>query len=152
MQNLVDFPIRNFNATQYCSDAKFLKDTLEIEPLYDLHGIVNHYGTLGFGHYVSFVRNQFDDKWYRYDDLSREEVSEDQLHKESAYLLFYVRKDLQEKALSDIMPNLEHEFFAGKPVRINPNQEGFVVENPQKNGQRKVAVKFKNQPARQSIL
>ena len=97
LQNLVDFPVRNFNATQFCSDAKFLKDTLDVQPVYDLHGIVNHYGTLGFGHYVSFVKNQFDEKWYRYDDLSREEVSEDQLHKESAYLLFYIRKDLHEK-------------------------------------------------------
>jgi ubiquitin carboxyl-terminal hydrolase 4/11/15 len=140
---LVDFPIRNFNATPFCSDAKFLKDTLDVEPLYDLHGIVNHYGTLGFGHYVSFVRNSFDGKWYRYDDLSREEVSEDMLHKESAYLLFYVRKDLEGKSVADLMPNIEKEFFAGKPVK-QQNQEGFIVENPATNGQRKVAVKFKN--------
>jgi len=59
-------------------------------------------------------------------------------------MLFYVRKDLQEKAVSDIMPDIEKDFFAGKPVRVPPQQEGFIVENPQKNGQRKVAVKFKN--------
>lgn len=59
--------------------------------MYNLHGIVNHYGSLGFGHYVSFVKNQFDEKWYRYDDMTREEVSESELHKESAYMLFYLR-------------------------------------------------------------
>jgi hypothetical protein len=55
---------------------------------------VNHYGSLGFGHYVSFAKNPFNEKFYKYDDLSREEVSEEAIHKESAYLLFYVRKDL----------------------------------------------------------
>jgi len=64
-----------------------------------LHGIVNHYGQLGFGHYVSYARNPFEEKWYRYDDLYREEVNEDQINKESAYLLFYVRKDMDSKTL-----------------------------------------------------
>lgn len=114
---MVDFPVRNFNATSFCSDAKFLKETLEIEPLYDLHGIVNHYGTLGFGHYVSFVKNHFEGKWYRYDDLSRDEVQEDHIHKESAYLLFYVRKDLESKAIADVMPDIEKDVFVGKPVK-----------------------------------
>lgn len=77
-------------------------------------------------------------------------MSEDQLHKESAYLLFYVRKDLDTKSLKDIMPDLEKDFFAGKPVKLKTSNvtTGFIVENPQKNGQRKVAVKFKNQPSR----
>lgn len=106
LQNLVDFPIRNFNASAFCTDTKFLKETFEIEPIYDLHGIVNHYGTLGFGHYVSFVKNQFDGKWYKYDDLGREEVTEDKLHKESAYILFYLRKDVENKDVSQVMPHI----------------------------------------------
>ena len=65
-----------------------------------MHGVVNHYGTLGFGHYVSFTKNPFDGKWYRYDDLYRDEVGEDELHKDSAYLLFYIRKDVESKDLS----------------------------------------------------
>ena len=77
LQNLVDFPIRNLDMTGFTSDYRFINDQFQIESTYNLHGIVNHYGTLGFGHYVSFVRNPFDDKWYRYDDLYREEVTED---------------------------------------------------------------------------
>ena len=99
---------------------KFLREELRIDaPMYDLHGMVNHYGTLGFGHYVSYTKNHFDQKWYRYDDLSREEVSEDQLHKASAYLLFYVRKDVEAKQFEQIMPDIERDYFAGKPVKIN---------------------------------
>ena len=85
--------------TQFMSDAEFVKKELQIEPSYNLHGVVNHYGHLGFGHYVSYTKNPFDQKWYRYDDLSREEVDEKQINKESAYLLFYVRKDIEAKTL-----------------------------------------------------
>jgi len=87
--------------------------------MYNLHGIVNHYGSLGFGHYVSFVKNQFDEKWYRYDDMTREEVSESELHKESAYMLFYLRQDIISKNLEDLMPNIQKDFFVGKPVKLN---------------------------------
>ena len=48
---------------------------------------------------MSYTKNPFDQKWYRYDDLSREEVDEKQINKESAYLLFYVRKDIEAKTL-----------------------------------------------------
>lgn len=44
-----------------------------------------------YGHYTSVVRNPFDRKWYRYDDNLREEVAEEDLSKENAYILFYVR-------------------------------------------------------------
>ena len=125
LQNLVDFPIRNLDMSGFScygsspDGQKFLREELKVDaPLYDLHGMVNHYGTLGFGHYVSYTKNHFDEKWYRYDDLYREEVSEDQLHKASAYLLFYVRKDIALKNLAQVMPDIEREYFPGKPVKL----------------------------------
>lgn len=118
--------------------------------MYDLHGMVNHYGTLGFGHYVSYTKNHFDQKWYRYDDLSREEVSEDQLHKASAYLLFYVRKDIETKQFEQIMPNIEREYFAGKPVKID-QKDGFVVENQTSSATKKIMIKLKTNPMRSTV-
>ena len=44
---------------------------------------------------------------------------ESQLEKESAYLLFYIRKDVIGKSVSYILPNIETSFFAGKPVFVN---------------------------------
>ena len=44
---------------------------------------------------------------------------ESQLEKESAYLLFYIRKDVIDKNVSFILPNIETSFFAGKPVFVN---------------------------------
>ena len=107
LQTLVDFPIRTLDMSQFITDLNFVTQQLQIEVKYDLHGVVNHYGTLGFGHYVSFTRNPFDKKWYRYDDMNREEVSEEKIQKESAYLLFYVRRDLEHKTLAQILPDIE---------------------------------------------
>lgn len=56
-------------------------------------------GTLGNGHYTSNVRNPFTRKWYVYDDHTVTEVAETSMQKEHAYLLFYVRKDMQGKGL-----------------------------------------------------
>lgn len=149
MQTLVDFPIRNLDLTTFMSDAKFIKATMDVEPTYNLQGIVSHYGTLGFGHYVSFLKNNFDSKWYRYDDTTREEVKEDQIHKESAYLLFYVRKDIEARSVTSIMPLLDGDYFAGKPVKVG-DQDAFVVKNAAK-GARSVSVKIKSQPQQQDV-
>ena len=92
--------------TAFTTDSRFIIEELKIDPSYNLHGVVNHYGTLGFGHYVSYTRNPFDNKWYNYDDRYREEVSEETINKESAYLLFYIRKDIENKDLSMILPNI----------------------------------------------
>jgi ubiquitin C-terminal hydrolase len=62
---------------------------------YDLYGIINHYGSLSFGHYISTIKNFDENQWYQYDDSHRTQISEDQIQKEAAYILFYVRKDLQ---------------------------------------------------------
>lgn len=136
--------------TQFCSDAKFIKEKLQVEPMYNLHGIVNHYGTLGFGHYVSYTQNPFDGKWYRYDDLIREQVAEEDLHKESAYLLFYVRKDLASKELDQVFPNIENEYFAGKPIKLN-GLDGFVTENVTPGKSKKVEIKLKSNPKRSIV-
>ena len=116
-----------------------------MEAKYDLHGIVNHYGTLGFGHYISFTRNPFDNKWYKYDDLNREEVPEEKIHKESAYLLFYIRKDVLEQSLNQVIPNIESDMFPGKPIKTHKGDDGFVLKKLDANGKSKsIEVKIKS--------
>ena len=62
---------------QYLSKANAFEVDQEVSSQYDLHGIVNHYGTLGYGHYASFVKNYYDQTWYKYDDDIRIEVKEE---------------------------------------------------------------------------
>ena len=35
---------------------------------YDLFGIVNHFGTMTNGHYLSYVKNERTGEWLKYDD------------------------------------------------------------------------------------
>jgi hypothetical protein len=104
--------------------------------------MINHYGTLSFGHYISIVKNQYDSKWYKYDDSFCMPIQEDQIRKEDAYILFYIRKDLQSKQLEQVFPSIQKDFFPGKPV-TTANGEGYVVEN--KAGLVKVVIKRENQ-------
>lgn len=83
---------------------------------------------MSYGHYISYLLNCFDNKWYKYDDNSREVVAEANIPKESAYILFYIRKDLASKSLSEIYPNIESDIFIGKPVKTRDSKEGFVTK------------------------
>jgi len=40
-------------------DYKFTTN-LDISTQYDLVGVINHYGSLSFGHYVSMSKNPYD--------------------------------------------------------------------------------------------
>ncbi len=57
----------------YCTDSEYLKSA-GLGSRYDLHGVVNHFGSMGYGHYISYLLNCFDNKWYKYDDNVREVV------------------------------------------------------------------------------
>jgi len=44
---------------------------IEIEKkkiLYDLYAVSNHFGSMGFGHYTAYVKNN--NQWYEMDDSS----------------------------------------------------------------------------------
>ena len=42
--------------------------------IYVLYGIVNHYGTMGGGHYTAYCKNFLNNKWYEFDDSRVSEV------------------------------------------------------------------------------
>ena len=58
------------------TDQEFL-NTLGIEESYDLYGMINHFGTLHFGHYIAIIKNFSEGKWYKYDDSARSQIAED---------------------------------------------------------------------------
>jgi len=73
---------------------------------YDLYAFICHYGGIGGGHYVAFVKNHISQQWYCFNDSSCKPVSEDLLSRycSSAYLLFYQRQSLDH---CSYMPNVE---------------------------------------------
>jgi len=105
--------------SDFIVDKDLINRQLGLETKYDLSGYVNHMGTLGNGHYTSNVRNPFTKKWHIYDDNIVTEIPETSMAKEHAYLLFYIRKDMQGKQLRGAFPNIEAEYFPGKPIQTN---------------------------------
>uniref|UniRef100_A0A3Q3M0M9 ubiquitinyl hydrolase 1 n=1 Tax=Mastacembelus armatus TaxID=205130 RepID=A0A3Q3M0M9_9TELE len=60
--------------------------------LYDLYAVCNHHGTMQGGHYTAHCKNSIDGQWYCFDDSDVHPISEDDVCKPTAYILFYQRR------------------------------------------------------------
>jgi ubiquitin C-terminal hydrolase/tetratricopeptide (TPR) repeat protein len=100
LETFIEFPLEDLDMTKYCAaDTKedFVKSN--ILSSYDLFGVVNHYGRLGFGHYNAYARRWNEDgiesDWILFDDSSvRSGVTTEDIVSNSAYILFYRRRIL----------------------------------------------------------
>ena len=82
---LVDYPVKDLDLSDYIKN-----EDDNTSRLYDLFAVSNHYGGMGGGHYVAYGQNYFNKRWYKFDDSSVQEINEDQVVKESGYVLFYI--------------------------------------------------------------
>ncbi|KAK7909626.1 hypothetical protein WMY93_014310 [Mugilogobius chulae] len=66
---------------------------------YNLYGFVEHFGELRHGHYISTIKSQDDDKWYKFDDSSVTPLSAlpSLERSRSAHLLFYQKQKDENK-------------------------------------------------------
>lgn len=71
------------------------------ESLYDLYGVVHHQGALSTGHYVASLRSEIDGKWRLFNDAQVYELGSKEVVDATAYILFYVRRDVKSADLSD---------------------------------------------------
>ena len=70
--------------------------------VYDLWGVVNHYGGLGGGHYTANALNMSDNRWYEFSDDRVSVVdNEADLVTSAAYVLFYSRRNACSNKRSD---------------------------------------------------
>ncbi|XP_068610478.1 ubiquitin carboxyl-terminal hydrolase 31-like [Brachionichthys hirsutus] len=60
--------------------------------LYDLYAVCNHHGTMQGGHYTAHCKNSIDGQWYCFDDSDVLPMSEDEVCKQTGYILFYQRR------------------------------------------------------------
>ena len=88
LNHLVDFPIYDLDITKYLHEnnvSKYKK--------YNLFAINNHDSMnsngIDFGHYYSYCKNSINNKWYNFDDDDVDEINEDDLVTNKAYMLFY---------------------------------------------------------------
>lgn len=96
MNNNINFPLYGLNLEPHVAFPK------NESYLYDLYGVVNHYGTMGGGHYTSYVKRMGD--WFDYNDSSVTQVTESQVKSNAAYILFYRRRDLEKMQISQLVP------------------------------------------------
>ncbi|NXE84198.1 UBP31 hydrolase, partial [Cochlearius cochlearius] len=65
--------------------------------IYDLYAVCNHHGTMQGGHYTgkypaTYCKNSVDGQWYCFDDSDVQQLSENEVCKQTAYILFYQRR------------------------------------------------------------
>ncbi|KAK8807123.1 hypothetical protein WA158_003882 [Blastocystis sp. Blastoise] len=67
---------------------------------YDLYGVINHKGTLQEGHYTATVLAS-DNQWYLINDGKYTSIKLNNVCTRSAYILFYVRQDVESSSVQD---------------------------------------------------
>lgn len=103
----MDYPLTDLDLSPYVISKKNGLNE-DISLLYDLYAVSNHYGSLSFGHYTAYCKNPENGNWYDFNDSSVSQLhSENDVISNSAYVLYYIRKDF--------FPTKEYDFAA---VRI----------------------------------
>ena len=67
----------------------------KVNAVYDLFAVSIHFGEIGFGHYIAYAKNLRNGKWYDYNDSSCSSINEAEACTDSAYVLFYKKRDGQ---------------------------------------------------------
>jgi len=97
-----DFPGGNFHPLSRNNCGR-------TESIYDLYGVVHHQGALSGGHYVASLKSEFDGKWRLFNDAQIYELNSRDVVDPSAYILFYVRRDVKGATLDDFWDTQERE-------------------------------------------
>ncbi|XP_027144152.1 ubiquitin carboxyl-terminal hydrolase 19 isoform X2 [Larimichthys crocea] len=97
INDMVDFPVRNLDLSNFCIGQK---DEMQQPPIYDLYAVINHYGGMIGGHYTAYARlpsdknsQRSDVGWRLFDDSTVTMVEESQVVTRYAYVLFYRRRN-----------------------------------------------------------
>lgn len=65
----------------------------EVTAKYRLYAFVEHFGSLAYGHYSSYVRSA-PKIWHQFDDKQVTRIDEDRVLSQDAYILFYAREGI----------------------------------------------------------
>ncbi|GMI57281.1 hypothetical protein ScalyP_jg11328 [Parmales sp. scaly parma] len=103
IDTMVEFPLEGLDMSKYCvayekGEAEAVgSGPGEVSGIYDLFGVVNHMGQMGFGHYTANARsfdcnNKMGDDWHCFNDSSCTKISAEDVCTSNAYILFYRRR------------------------------------------------------------
>ncbi|XWS65398.1 hypothetical protein CRYUN_Cryun05aG0109300 [Craigia yunnanensis] len=86
LETFVNFPIHDFDLTNYVADKRSSRSQL-----YELYALTNHYGGMGSGHYTAHIKLLDENRWYNFDDNHISPINEEDVKSPAAYVLFYRR-------------------------------------------------------------
>jgi ubiquitin C-terminal hydrolase len=86
LNNTVHFPLDHLDLSKYVSGYN------EKSYVYELFGVCNHMGNIMGGHYTSFVRTK-QNEWFHYNDTSVMPITNMSSNSQTAYCLFYRKKN-----------------------------------------------------------
>ncbi|XP_065195075.1 ubiquitin carboxyl-terminal hydrolase 4-like [Sycon ciliatum] len=89
LDTMVHFPIQGLDLREYVFEPN-----PQFPAIYDLHAVSNHFGGLGGGHYTAYGLHHDTQKWYDFDDSGVSSITQNELVSQSAYVLFYTRRDV----------------------------------------------------------
>lgn len=87
----ITYPLTKLNISSIISPLN--KDTTKCYE-YDLYAVINHTGDMNAGHYYTYCLDEQTNKWYVYNDAHVQEISVNSVVNQSAYMLFYIRRDM----------------------------------------------------------
>jgi len=96
VENVATEKVEEEDASSHMND-----DDGRSEKLYDLYGVVHHQGALSGGHYVASLKSEIDGQWRLFNDAQIYEIHNRDVVDASAYILFYIRRDVAKQELSD---------------------------------------------------
>ena len=82
----VSFPTKNLDLTNYIYGPD------KFNAVYNLYAVINHKSNLGFNHFTAYCRNN--NRWIEYNDSKVYAIN--QPITKDAYILFYIKKDIDE--------------------------------------------------------
>ncbi|RHZ21734.1 hypothetical protein DYB26_005048 [Aphanomyces astaci] len=117
LRHLVQFPLKGLDLTEFLvrsspdsglQNWQFLGGKLAPDEVpaavYDLYAVVNHIGVLGGGHYVATVLSESDKRWKCFNDHQCRDIDEKDVVTPSAYILFYIRRDMKSLPVHQVFP------------------------------------------------
>ena len=132
INNFIDFPLTDLDLNKYIKSE-------EKVPKYDLFGVINHFGSLDYGHYTALCLNYHDNNWYEYNDRLVKKIKKgkekDKAVNKNAYILFYKSQNSEQINWSNVYKK-EYEIidanylkkFGQNLVNIS-EKEDIIIDN-----------------------
>ncbi|CAG5096410.1 Oidioi.mRNA.OKI2018_I69.XSR.g14605.t1.cds [Oikopleura dioica] len=123
INKLVDYQVENLDMSPFVIDPK--EACNGVPPNYELCGVVNHMGSMSFGHYTAYVKHpDKESQWRLADDSHVRDVRQSSVVSDNGYLLFY---KLKEPTKSDSKPKLNIQSY--EEVKLEEQMEKLTFES-----------------------